>query len=79
MRTSYSWKLLLRSQRNCNRILVLRDGIIAERGTSAELMRRNGVFAEFYITEFRDTEKVPLGVAYLHTRPGDSSARYLAI
>ena len=49
--------------RTCDLILVLRDGVIAERGTFAELMQRNGVFAELYNTQFRDTEKSNLGVA----------------
>jgi ABC-type multidrug transport system fused ATPase/permease subunit len=42
---------------------VLRDGIIAERGTFAELMRRNRVFADLYNTQFRDAEESGLGVA----------------
>ena len=49
--------------RNCDLILVLRDGIIAERGTFADLMRRNGVFADLYNTQFRDAEESQLGVA----------------
>ena len=49
--------------RTCDLILVLHNGVIAERGTFAELMRRNGVFADLYNTQFRDTEKTPLGVA----------------
>jgi ABC-type multidrug transport system fused ATPase/permease subunit len=42
---------------------VLRDGVIAERGTFAELMRRNGIFAELYNTQFRDTEDSRLSIA----------------
>jgi len=42
---------------------VLRDGLIAERGTFAQLMRRNGVFAELYNTQFRDGEDSRLSVA----------------
>ena len=49
--------------RNCDLILVLRDGIIAERGTFAELMRCNGMFAELYNTQFRDTGESRLDVA----------------
>ena len=36
----------------CDLILVLRDGTIAERGTLSELLRRNGMFAEYYRTQF---------------------------
>jgi ATP-binding cassette subfamily B protein len=44
-------------------ILVLRDGVIAERGTFADLMHRNGVFAELYNTQFRDAQETRLDVA----------------
>jgi ABC-type multidrug transport system fused ATPase/permease subunit len=44
--------------RSCDLILVLRAGVVAERGTFAELMaRNNGVFAELYNTQFRDSEE----------------------
>src|SRR5579859_1637115 len=62
-RTTFIIAHRLSTIRNCDLILVLRDGVIAERGTFAELMRRNGVFADLYNTQFRDTETRPLGVA----------------
>jgi ATP-binding cassette, subfamily B, bacterial len=37
---------------HCDRIIVLRDGTIAEQGTFGELLRRGGLFAEFYRTQF---------------------------
>ena len=55
-RTTFIIAHRLSTIRNCDLILVLRDGIIAEQGTFAELMRRNGVFAELYNTQFRDEE-----------------------
>jgi ATP-binding cassette subfamily B protein/subfamily B ATP-binding cassette protein MsbA len=61
-RTTFIIAHRLSTIRNCDLILVLRDGIIAEQGTFAELMRRNGVFAELYNTQFRDEES-PLVVA----------------
>ena len=61
-RTTFIIAHRLSTIRNCDLILVLRDGVIAERGTFAELMRRNGVFAELYNTQFRDTEESPLVV-----------------
>ncbi len=45
--------------RSCDLILVLRDGVIAEQGTFAELLRRNGVFADYYRTQFAP-EHAPL-------------------
>ena len=48
--------------RSCDLILVLRDGVIAEQGGFAELLRRNGVFAEYYNTQFGN-EETHLGVS----------------
>ena len=45
-----------------DRILVLKDGVIAEQGTHEELLARNGVYRDLYETQFRkvldyETEK----------------------
>jgi ATP-binding cassette subfamily B protein len=37
----------------CNEILVLSGGTLTERGTHTELLGRNGVYREFYETQFR--------------------------
>jgi ATP-binding cassette, subfamily B, bacterial len=42
----------LSTVRRVDRILVLRDGTIAEAGTFAELLRRGGLFADYYHTQF---------------------------
>jgi ATP-binding cassette subfamily B protein len=42
----------LSTVRRCDRIVVLRDGMVVESGTYAELLRRDGVFAEYYRTQF---------------------------
>jgi len=34
--------------RDCHRILVLKDGIIAEQGSPEELLQQNGLYAEMY-------------------------------
>jgi ATP-binding cassette subfamily B protein len=57
-RTTFFIAHRLSTIRNCDLILVLRDGVIAERGTFADLMRRNGVFAELYNTQFRDAGEI---------------------
>src|SRR6516164_9614103 len=36
----------------CDRIVVLRGGLIVEQGTLPELLRRDGFFAEYYRTQF---------------------------
>jgi ABC-type multidrug transport system fused ATPase/permease subunit len=42
--------------------LVLRDGVIAEQGSFAELMRLGGVFADYYNTQFLTKEEHRVGV-----------------
>jgi ATP-binding cassette subfamily B protein/subfamily B ATP-binding cassette protein MsbA len=51
-RTTFIIAHRLSTVRRCDRIVVLRDGTIAEEGTLPELLRRNGVFAEYYRTQF---------------------------
>jgi len=53
-RTTFIIAHRLSTIRNCDLILVLRDGVIAERGNFAELMARNDVFAKLYNTQFQD-------------------------
>ena len=55
-RTTFIIAHRLSTVRRCDRILVLRDGTIAERGTFAELMERGGIFAEYYRTQFAPGE-----------------------
>jgi ATP-binding cassette subfamily B protein len=51
-RTTFIIAHRLSTVRRCDLILVLRDGAIAEQGTLPELLRHNGVFAEYYRTQF---------------------------
>ena len=51
-RTTFIIAHRLSTVRRCDRILVLRDGGIVEEGTLPELLRRDGVFAEYYRTQF---------------------------
>jgi ATP-binding cassette subfamily B protein/subfamily B ATP-binding cassette protein MsbA len=51
-RTTFIIAHRLSTVQRCDRILVLRDGIIAEQGTLAELLRHGGVFADYYRTQF---------------------------
>ncbi len=63
-RTTFIIAHRLSTVRDCDQIIVLRDGGIAEQGGLSELLRRNGVFAEYYRTQFLDAatkpETVPL-------------------
>jgi ATP-binding cassette subfamily B protein/subfamily B ATP-binding cassette protein MsbA len=42
----------LSTVRSADRIIVLRDGTIAEQGTFAQLLRHGGIFADYYRTQF---------------------------
>jgi ATP-binding cassette subfamily B protein len=55
-RTTFVIAHRLSTVRSADLILVLRDGVIAEQGGFAELMRRGGVFAELYNTQFAGGE-----------------------
>jgi len=51
-RTTFIIAHRLSTVRRCDRIIVWRDGGIVEQGTLPELLRRGGVFAEYYRTQF---------------------------
>jgi ATP-binding cassette subfamily B protein len=51
-RTSFIIAHRLSTVRRCDQIIVLNDGTIAEQGTFAELVRRDGIFADYYRTQF---------------------------
>jgi ATP-binding cassette subfamily B protein len=58
-RTTFIIAHRLSTVRRCDQILVLHDGTIAERGTFAELLRRDGIFAGYYRTQFAPDEVQP--------------------
>jgi ATP-binding cassette subfamily B protein/subfamily B ATP-binding cassette protein MsbA len=64
-RTTFIIAHRLSTVRQCDRIIALRDGVIAEEGTLSELLRRNGVFTEYYHTQFdsrqEDETELPVG------------------
>jgi len=45
--------------RNANKILVLKDGEIAEQGSHDELLAKNGIYAELYRVQFEPTAPAP--------------------
>jgi ATP-binding cassette subfamily B protein/subfamily B ATP-binding cassette protein MsbA len=51
-RTTFIIAHRLSTVRRCDLIIVLRDGRIVEQGALADLLRRGGVFADYYRTQF---------------------------
>ena len=61
-RTTFIIAHRLSTVRSCDLILVLRDGVIVEQGGFTEHLHRNGVFADYYNTQF-GAEEARLGVS----------------
>ncbi|MDB5408764.1 MAG: transporter related [Rhodospirillales bacterium] len=57
-RTTFIIAHRLSTVRSCDLVLVLRDGIIVEKGGVAELIAQKGVFADYYNTQFRVEEPI---------------------
>jgi ATP-binding cassette, subfamily B, bacterial len=55
-RTTFIIAHRLSTVRSADLILVLRDGVVAEQGAFAELLRKGGIFADLYNTQFVGTE-----------------------
>ena len=62
-RTTFIIAHRLSTVRRCNHIIVLRDGSIAEAGNFPELLRRGGIFAEYYRTQFAPEHAGEAGLA----------------
>ena len=58
-RTTFIIAHRLSTVQRCDRIVVLKDGVIAEEGSLDELLRRNGVFAGYYHSQFAPGQVVP--------------------
>ena len=55
--------------RNCDKILVLKDGVVAEEGTHDELLALGGVYAELYRAQF-EASPVKAGDGVRRSRDG---------
>jgi subfamily B ATP-binding cassette protein MsbA len=56
-RTTFLIAHRLSTVRRCDRIVVLEGGVIVEQGTLAELLNRDGFFAEYYRVQFLPQEE----------------------
>jgi len=57
-RTAFIVTQRLSAIKGANKIIVLRDGEIAESGTHEELLARNGIYATIYQTQFAPREEI---------------------
>jgi ATP-binding cassette subfamily B protein len=62
-RTTFIIAHRLSTVRQCDRIIVLRDGSIVEHGTFPELLRGGGVFADYYRTQFAPEHAAEAGLS----------------
>ena len=62
-RTTFVIAHRLSTVREANQILVLDKGVIAERGSHAELLRKNGIYQSIYELQLRPQEEVLLEAA----------------
>jgi ABC-type multidrug transport system fused ATPase/permease subunit len=85
-RTSFVIAHRLSTVHNADLILVLQNGHIVERGTHAQLIAQDGLYAELYRRQFRDTAKpqtepallpgmLPAGMPGLPSTPGNGHTR----
>jgi ATP-binding cassette subfamily B protein len=56
-RTTFVIAQRLRTVKNADQILVLKDGVIVERGKHEELLEANGLYRQIYDVELRDQEE----------------------
>jgi subfamily B ATP-binding cassette protein MsbA len=63
MRTVITIAHRLSTIRDADKIVVLKDGVVAEEGSHDELMTRGGVYAGLYHAQFEATADAPSGVA----------------
>ena len=47
----------LSTLRNANKIVVIKDGVVAENGTHHQLLSLNGVYAELHHLQYGDTHR----------------------
>ncbi|HUK61283.1 MAG TPA: ABC transporter ATP-binding protein [Stellaceae bacterium] len=58
-RTTFVIAHRLSTVRSADLVVVLKDGLLVERGSFAELVRQGGVFADLYATQFGETVRAP--------------------
>ena len=58
-RTTFIIAHRLSTVQRCDRIVVLQGGALVEQGNLAELLRRDGVFAGYYRSQFSSERRTP--------------------
>jgi ABC-type multidrug transport system fused ATPase/permease subunit len=44
---------------DCDKIVVLKEGVVAEEGTHAELLKRGGLYADLHRIQYEDNARAP--------------------
>ena len=63
----------LRTVRNADQILVMRDGMLEERGRHEELIEQDGLYRQIYDLELRDQEEALKRAGVLGAEPEPGS------
>ncbi len=79
-RTSIIIAQRLSTIKHADRVIVLKDGVVAEEGTHKELLARNGEYAHIYNLQFRESDELLAEMRqYMTTQGGDYQLKPLAV
>lgn len=78
-RTSLIIAQRLSTIKHADRVIVLKDGVVAEEGTHADLLARNGEYARIYNLQYRESDDLLAEMRqYTAARGGEYASRPLA-
>ncbi len=73
-RTSIIIAQRLSTIKHADRVIVLKDGVVAEEGTHAELLARNGEYARIYDLQYRESDDLLAEMQQYMAARGEASA-----
>ncbi len=79
-RTSIIIAQRLSTIKHADRVIVLKDGVVAEEGTHKELLARDGEYAHIYDLQYRESDDLLAEMRqYMTTQSGDYQLKPLAV